>query len=402
MLDRQGRREELLHLVDALDLRQHLPFTSVGDHRPQVADERDPVVALVRSEIDSCRVLPEHGVLLELEGRLHRVRRLGRVVRVAELSAVGHHAPRAIVAHGVMHHIDQVDSPVGHQPARVVPEPAEVEVEAVRVERAGRRRPEPHIVIDPVGDRLIRLHGNGLHPSLIGPGFDESQPTDRPRSDMLRRLGPMPSAPLPLADLYHGAEPLRRCYHQPTLADGVGEGLLHVHVFSGFARHDHHEAVPMVRRSDDDGVDVRILQKPSEVGVERGARLGLLLDLVGTLAQDGSVDVAEGSALDLRHLQDGEQVREAHSVAPDHAYADLIAGCHPRLPSPEDARQDERSACEDAGIPEETTSRSHGSLLVSVRTASASGRPRQGDAVPLHALRPLLAAEPQTPSRGDQ
>ena len=59
---------------------------------------------------------------------------------VSELSsqhifaAAGHDGLGRFGAHAPEQHLDQMHAPVGHQAAGVIPEPAEVEVEPVRVE----------------------------------------------------------------------------------------------------------------------------------------------------------------------------------------------------------------------------------------------------------------------------
>ena len=57
-------------------------------------------------------------------------------------------ADRRFHPHRPVGDVDHVRAPVGHQAAGIVVEPAEVEVEAVPVERPLRRGAEPHVVID--------------------------------------------------------------------------------------------------------------------------------------------------------------------------------------------------------------------------------------------------------------
>ena len=92
---------------------------------------------------------------------------LGRVVAVLAADRHDRQRPRGI--HPVEDVVDEMHAPVGHEPAGVVPEPPEVEVEAVLVERALGRRAEPHVVVDVCRRRRVRLGRHRIHPALIRP-----------------------------------------------------------------------------------------------------------------------------------------------------------------------------------------------------------------------------------------
>jgi hypothetical protein len=80
-------------------------------------------------------------------------------------------------------------SPVGHQSSRIVPVPPEIEVKPVAVEGALWRRPEPEIIVDRRGNRLVRNDWNIAHPVLVGPGLDESDLAEFTASDIFDRFG---------------------------------------------------------------------------------------------------------------------------------------------------------------------------------------------------------------------
>ena len=148
---RQGGSASIRYRRCPSDLRglgEELPAAAVHDQGAVVADEGDALGAAVVAPVDPGGVLPQHVEAVVLEHGLERVGRLGGVVGVADLAARGHHRLRRLRVHDPQGDVDLVDAPVGHQPAGVVPEPPEVEVEAVGVEGPLRGGTEPHVVVD--------------------------------------------------------------------------------------------------------------------------------------------------------------------------------------------------------------------------------------------------------------
>src|ERR1043166_3233274 len=62
-----------------------------------------------------------------------------------------------------------MDAPVGHQSARVVPEPAEFEMKAVRVEGPFRGGAEPGIVVHARGWLAVGRLADALEPIQVSP-----------------------------------------------------------------------------------------------------------------------------------------------------------------------------------------------------------------------------------------
>src|SRR4051812_25084336 len=96
-------------------------------------------------------------------------------------------------------------TPVSHQTACIIPEPAEGEMETVRIERPGRRWPQPHLVINFRRRRLIRLLGYGVHPSLVGPCFHQPDIAKLAGTYKVNSVREVLHAALPLPYLYHPA-----------------------------------------------------------------------------------------------------------------------------------------------------------------------------------------------------
>lgn len=137
-----------------------LPAVAVDNERAVLADETEAVVAAVGAVINAYGVVPQYGEVVERIYCLERVGRLARVVGVSELAACGHDAVGGGYIHAVEGVVEQVYAPVGHQTARIVPEPAPCEVKSVGVELAFGGGAQPHLVVDACGGILIGLYGD--------------------------------------------------------------------------------------------------------------------------------------------------------------------------------------------------------------------------------------------------
>src|SRR5690554_2959325 len=92
-------------------------------------------------------------------------------------------------------------APVCHQPARIIPEPPEIEMETIFVEGLLGRRPQPHVVIHPSRYWAVGFHRHRLHPSLIGPALHQTDLAQLTRLDIIDRVGILGAASLPLSYL---------------------------------------------------------------------------------------------------------------------------------------------------------------------------------------------------------
>src|SRR3982751_4665282 len=81
-----------------------------------------------------------------------------------------------------------MDTPIRHQPARVVPKPAEVKMEPVWIERPLGRRPEPLFVIHTDRRRAINRLPNGGQPIQVRPTSHQAYLAKLSRADHLRSL----------------------------------------------------------------------------------------------------------------------------------------------------------------------------------------------------------------------
>ena len=215
--------------------------------------------------------------------------------------------------------------PVGHQTARVVPEPPEVEVEAVGVERPLRGGTEPPVVVDALGRLAVGHVGHRGQPVHVGPRAHAADAPERPAVHELDGLGPVRPAALPLPALHDPAVVAGGGGHDLALVDRVGQRLLDVDVLAGGAGVDQLQAVPVVGGADDHRVEVVVLEQGPVVGVEGRPLAAHRLEVAGPALEHARVDVAQGRAFDPRLAQQRADVREPHAVDADGADHDPIA-----------------------------------------------------------------------------
>ena len=86
----------------------------------------------------------------------------------------------------------------------------------------------------------------------------------------------------------------------------MGRGLLDVHVLAGLEPPDRGERVPVVRRRDDDGVDVLVFEHAPHVLNESRLVVGDVLQpgVVDAFRREVGVDVAQGLDADVRQLRE--------------------------------------------------------------------------------------------------
>src|SRR5690554_4885352 len=122
-------------------------------------------------------------------------------------------------------------SPVRHQPAGIIPEPAEIKMKTVFVEGLLGSRSEPHVVVYASWYGTIWFHWDGFHPSLIGPTFYQTNLAQFSGLDIIYGVGILGAASLPLAHLYYF--PIAFCgfHHDITFLNGIGQWLFHINVF---------------------------------------------------------------------------------------------------------------------------------------------------------------------------
>src|SRR6266404_6241373 len=84
--------------------------------------------------------------------------------------------------------------------------------------------------------------------------------------------------------------------HQlPSFKRVMRARLFHIDVFRRLAGPDGHERVPMIRRSDGDGVDIFVLEQLADIDVGFGLWQSQLIDVPEATVQHGLIDITERS-----------------------------------------------------------------------------------------------------------
>ena len=154
----------------------------------------------------------------------------------------------------------------------------------------------------------------------------------------LDRIAHRRPAAIHRADLHDLVVPRRRLDHLAAFPHRVRRGLLDVDVLAGLERPDGGERVPVVRRGDDDGVDVLVVEHAPQIlhepRLERGDfRQARVVDPLGRQIR---VDVAEGLDFYVREPREPALERVALTANADAGGDDAIVGA-------EDAAADVRA-----------------------------------------------------------
>jgi hypothetical protein len=142
----------------------------------------------------------------------------------------------------------------------LAPSARETAHDPLRIVRKPRRRPQPAVVVQAVGNRFLR-HGQPLveftQAELHFADFaDPSVAYD------LRRPPETEIAALLRSDLKHRAVLLHRVAELPSFADGKDQRFLNVNILSRLHRRQRDRHMPVIRRDDKDRVDVAPLKHP--------------------------------------------------------------------------------------------------------------------------------------------
>ena len=137
-------------------------------------------------------------------------------------------------------------------------------MEVILVERTQRRGSEPEVVVHAGGHRAVGDHADRIAATI----HDGLARVNLPESAVAQELDGL-AEQRPAATLragLHDAVVAARCVdHPPSFDDVVADRLLAVDVLPGLARHDGHQRVPVIRRGDGHGIDVAIVEHPSEI-----------------------------------------------------------------------------------------------------------------------------------------
>ena len=155
------------------------------------------------------------------------------------------------------------------------------------------------------------------------------------------------------ADLENSIVGAHGLHHRPAFQHGMRHGFLAVNILAGPGRRNGHERVPMIRRGDDDGINILPRQQIAEILVGVAAFVGAGIGVLGVggfhglfrQLQPGAVHIAHGEHADVLARETGVHQAVTLLADTDEAEGDLFAGGAVRRP--QTGRQNERSRAGD-------------------------------------------------------
>ena len=161
---------------------------------------------------------------------------------------------------------------------------------------------------------------------------DRDELADPPVAHQLARIAEVVRRALLASGLKHGCVSPGGLDHLFRLANGQSQRLFAVDVLARATRGDGDDGVPVIRHSDEHGVDVRAGKQLLElvVSIASGERAGggcaavLLLDLAARVLALDRIHVADGYNLYLGHPQKGAEMPATHVSHPDNAQRDPL------------------------------------------------------------------------------
>ena len=139
----------------------------------------------------------------------------------------------------------------------------------------------------------------------------------------------MGTTALPLSDLDDAIVTIHRTHHSANLVDGIGHGFFHIDVLARRAGIDHLQAMPVIGRTDNNGVHIRIVEQGPIVTIESWRGAGCGDDVGGTFRQNPCINVTQGHTTGTGNFQHRTEVGKTHPFATDNTYVDRVARCRP-------------------------------------------------------------------------
>ena len=139
------------------------------------------------------------------------------------------------------------------------------------------------------------------------------------------------------AGLEHDVVVARRLHHRARFGDRQRQRLFAIDVLASASGEDRGDGVPVIRRADDDGVDIAAIQQFAEIDVCGATAIGAGLAFlgVGTMhALDGvlaanAVHVADGDDLRAAVAEEALEMSAIHHADADEAEIDAAVGPRP-------------------------------------------------------------------------
>lgn len=299
------------------------PAAGIEDEGGIGTGEHDAMLAAVGTEAALDLVFPDERVGGEVVDGDLGVGGFGIVLKEV-LAAGGDDALRPFGAHGPESDVDEVDAPVGHETAGIVPEPAEVEVEAVFVEGAGGCGAEPEVVIDAGGDGGVGGAAGVLDPVEVGPAADLADFADLSGADQFDGFGIVLAAAPVGAHLGDAIVAAGGIAEDAAFADGGGEGLFDVNILASLEGGEGGDGVPVIGGADGDDVDVLAFDDTAEVFRGGGAGVAFGFEAFEGVGDALVINVADGGDLDFPGGEEGVGDGTGDAAAADDAEANAV------------------------------------------------------------------------------
>ena len=227
--------------------------------------------------------------------------------------------------------VDAMHAVVPQVARPVVEEPPPMGMKTTGIELARRCGAQPHVVVHARRcGRIGRMTDRTLLGAFPSPGHDRS--AEMAGCDVGHRFRKLPTAPRLGAKLDDSAMFFGRRDHRSTFLRVVAIRLFDVHVFARLTGHDGRQPMPMVRRAEDDRVNLRIVQRAAKVADLFRFASGLFCKLPGPIVEHPLVHVADVLHKDVVQRPKRCQQPAAAATDPDHrdVHAIIRAGTYLR------------------------------------------------------------------------
>ncbi len=187
--------------------------------------------------------------------------------------------------------IDLMGTQIAHVSVSGVPEPVPVIMQVFAHQRFQGRRAGPEIIIDIFRDFLRAFHFANSFPEFIPDTMNPLNISEMTFADILYRIPKAGIRAILCAGLYNSAVFLCRFHNFTPFPDIVRDGFLHIYILSGLAGPDGHQGMPVIGRSDNDGIDIFIIQQMADIGIRVEGKLVFFFELFLSFCQNMLIDI---------------------------------------------------------------------------------------------------------------
>ncbi len=306
----------------------NLPTATGKDERTVFSEKGNTFTQSEESVPDPAGMIPDNIKIGIFVGRHQRIRCFHGIIGVTELPAGPVNIRRKPCIHPLHGIIEQMHSPVGHQPACIIPEEAEVIMKTILIEIAFGCRAEPHVIIHTGGNSRIRDNRQCPLTGLISPHLYGSHAPQCATLHIGRSFIPVRVATLPLAHLHDPVIFPCSPDHEVTLFDGIGQRFFHIYVLSCLTGGNHLQTVPMVGSTNDHHVHILVVDDPSPVLHQLCGFITFeFLIFCRALVEPLIVHIAERDTFHCRILQKSFEIAPSLIPTTYQAYFNFVAWC---------------------------------------------------------------------------